>query len=378
MSYHKPSEDSSALGSLIGPKRPKYEVLHEILGSYISEHAIDEELFVFINVNSVLRQFFSEYSVSRLTRGELNRHPRLLAAELLNIAGHYRNFSYRYYNRNATILMYYSSQKCSDKLEISDSYKSGFYNKRLGGAPGEFDVVRSYTNFNLTVAKKVSERIPHIHLVDTGNVDPEAYPWILHSEGRVTGPAIVISNWVTDLQYPLLSDTSGISGREWAVLRASGDHSRLIRYDDILAEVLRKTKTADDLITNLAPAHIQYMLALTGDEDLDVTGIPKYGMARAAKHVGKQTLLGKLSPVAPSLTSLLEDGGLTKEYADIAATTWQLLCHEHYSKNVSQADLATIDAQLINRSGLLELEKANAQYFENALSLEMLFAGEGY
>jgi hypothetical protein len=154
MSHFKLSDDSSALGSLIGPKRPKYEILHEILGPYIAEHAIDEELFVFINVNSILRQFFSEYSVSRLTRGELNRHPRLLAAELLNIAGHYRNFSYRHYNRNATVLMYYSSQKCDAKLAIDPSYKSGFYNKRLGGAPGEFDVVRSYTNFNLTGLRK--------------------------------------------------------------------------------------------------------------------------------------------------------------------------------------------------------------------------------
>ena len=33
---------------------------------------------------------------------------------------------------------------------------------------------------------------------------------------------------------------------------------------------------------------------------------------------------------------------------------------------------------MVNRSGLAELEKANAQYFGGILNLELLFAGEGY
>jgi hypothetical protein len=40
--------------------------------------------------------------------------------------------------------------------------------------------------------------------------------------------------------------------------------------------------------------------------------------------------------------------------------------------------MAAIDAQMVNRSGIGELEKANAQYFGGALNLSLLFAGEEY
>jgi hypothetical protein len=372
-------DNANSIGSLIGPKRPKYEILHETLGTFINEQPLDaEEFFVFININSLLRQLFSEYSVSRLTRGELNRYPRALAGELLNIAGHYRNFLYRYYNRNATVVMYHSSKKCKDKLDISQSYKDHLYGKRIGGASGEYDILRGYTNFNISVASTVVEFIPHIHIVDTGEIDPEAYPYLLAMDGRINNPSIVISNWDIDLQYALLTDINQIVPAEWCVFRPSGDHSRLIRYDTVLHEILRKTKTADKIISDLAPNHFKYMIALSGDEDFSVDGLPKCGMGRAGSKIGKQVSLGKLPPDSPSLQALIEEGGIAEDQIDTVTKSWNLLIHDAYASTVPMSSLAILDKQLVNKSGLLEIEKANTQYFNNMLNLEMLFAGEGY
>ena len=371
------SDGGNAIGPIIGTRRPRYEILHDVLGEWIGRQPANEDLYFFVNIGSVLRQLFSEYTVAKLTRGELNRHPRALAAELVNIAGHYRNYAWKHFGRHSTVLMYHSTQKCVVKLEVSPDYKANFYAKQLGGAAPEYDVVRAYAQFNLKVARQVTEFIPHIHIVDTGSVDPEAWPWALASEGRVNGSAIVLSSWDTDLQYALSPGADAMTGREWAVLRASGDHSRLITAETLFHELLRKTKTAEDVISKLAAGHYPYALALSGDDDLGVPGIPKFGMSRAAKYVGKAAGEGLLAPDAPNLSALLESG-LSDEQKAVVSRCWSLLVHDEYAQGLPQSNLSAIDAQMVNRSGLAELEKANAQYFGGILNLELLFAGEGY
>lgn len=372
------SDGDSAIGPIIGTRRPRYEILHDVLGPYIESQPGDEDMFFFVNIGSVLRQLFSEYSVAKLTRGELNRHPRLLAAELLNIAGHYRNYAYKHFGRHSTVVMYHSTKRCEDKLAIDPEYKANFYAKQLGGAAPEYDVVRAYTQVNLKIAAQVSAFIPHVHIVDTGNVDPEAWPWAVASEGRVQGSAVVISSWDTDLQYTLSPGTDPLSGRQWAVLRASGEHSRLLTAENLFYEVLRKSKTGDEVAAQLSGGHFPYVLALAGEDDLGAAGIPKFGMARAAKHVAKCAADGLLSPDAPNLAALTEDGRLTDDQKEIASRCWSLLVHDAYARQLPASALAAIDAQMVNRSGLAELEKANAQYFAGALNLDLLFAGENY
>ena len=370
--------DSSAIGPLIGMRRPRYEILHDVLGPYIQSQPTDGDMYFFINIGSVLRQLFSEYTVTKLTRGELNRHPRALAGELVNIAGHYRNYAYKHFGRRSTVVMYYSSERCAEKLADCPDFKANFYAKQLGGAAPEFDVVRAYAQFNLKVAQQVATFIPLVHLVDTGDVDPEPWPWAVASEGRVQGSAVVVSSWDADLQYALSPSCDPMSGREWAVLRASGEHSRLITGNDLFHELLRKSKTGAELAERLAPGHYPYVLALAGEDDLGVAGIAKYGMSRAAKHVAKCAQEGKLAPDAPNLQALLESGGLSAEDSETVGRSWRNLVHADYAARITPSQMSAIDAKMVNRSGMAELEKANAQYFEGALNLELLFAGEGY
>lgn len=373
------SDGGSAIGPLIGQRRPRYEILHDVLGAWLGAQPAGEDVFFFVNIGSVLRQLFSEYTVAKLTRGELNRHPRALAAELVNIAGHYRNYAWKHFGRRSTVLLYHSTQRCAVKTALSAEYKANFYAKQLGGATPEFDVVRAYAQFNLRVARQITEFIPHVHLVDTGPVDPEAWPWTVAAEGRVSGSAVVLSSWDTDLQYALSPGAEEMSGREWAVLRASGDHSRLVTSATLFDEVLRKTKTGGEVSAHLRPGHFLYALALAGDDDLGAPGLARFGMSRAAKLVGKAAAEGRLAADAPNLAALLEGGGLSEEQQAAASRCWGLLVHDTYCAwDVAGSDLAAIDVQMVNRAGFSELEKANAKYFSGGLNLELLFAGEGY
>ena len=367
-------DDTGVIGPLIGLRRPRYELLHDILGAFLESQPLNEDVFIFVNLSSALRQLFSEYATAQLTRGELQRHPRVLAAELLNLAGHYRNYIWKHYGRNSTVLMYHSTQRSPSKLAISEDYKAAFYAKRLHGGNGEHEMLRQYVTFNLNVARQVSEFIPHLHVLDTGTIDPDAWPWLLAAEGRVNGPGIVLSSWDSDLQYTV-APVDSMSGRDWAVLRASGDHSRLIQASSLWSDVLKKTKDTTSPVI-LDPNHFLYALALAGSDDLSVPGIPRYGIPRAAKAIAKQVEAGRLPPDSVNLPALLEEAGLSEEASSIATRCWNLLVHDAYS--ATPTEMAAVDAQMVNRSGIGEIEQANARYFSGALSLELLFAGEGY
>ena len=372
--FQQSSEGQSALGPLIGVRRPKYEILHDVLGPFIDANPGEEDIFLFINLNSALRQFFSEYATARLTRGELNRNPRMLAAELMNVAGHYRNYVWKYYGRPTTIAFYHSTEKCAAKLAALPSYKETLYSKRMSGegASGELAMLRGYVDFNIKVAKTVAEYTPNVYVVDTGRIDPEAWPWAIMEEGRVTGPAVVMSSWASDLQYAL---RDGVG-----VLRAAGDHSRLVTTEGVIHEALRESKNREELAERLRPNHLLYLLALAGDDGLCVDGIQKTGLAKAAKLIDKRIQQGGLPSDAPSLTTLIEDGGLPEDVHRVVSEAWNALVHRDYVAALGEHELAALDPQMVDRSSLGELERANSTYFQQTpLHLDMLFAGEtGY
>lgn len=373
------SEGGSALGPLIGIRRPRYEVLHEVLAPYLERQSGDSDLFLFVNLTSTFRHLFSEYSVAQLSRGDLNRHPRMLASELINIAAHYRNYAWKHFGRHTTVLMYYSSERCQLKLDIDPEYKANVYGKQTINAPGEFEVLRRYVAFNIKVGKEIANFIPNVHLVDTGPVDPEAWPMALIREGRVAGPSLFLSSWVTDLQYAAVGNGPVGSGFECAILKASGDHSKLITAADVFPSLLAKAKSGAELCAALEPAHFLYALAMAGDADLGVSGLQKVGMAKAAKLIASAVSEGRLPPDHPGLPQLLEDGKIAVENHPTVTRTWNLLVHQAHAAQVTPVQMAAIDAQLINRSGLGELEQANARYFADApINLDMAFAGETY
>lgn len=374
-----PDDGSSVIGPLIGMRRPRYEILHDVLDPFLQVLPQDEDLFIFVNLTSMLRSFFSEYNAAQLTRSEMNRYPRALASELMNIAGHYRNFAWKHHGIRTIVLLYHSSVPCDDKVAIDPAFKSSLYSKRVTeGAGNEFDAIRRYVNYNIKVAKELAVRIPNVHVVDTGDIDPEAWPWALAAEGRIEGSALVLSAWTSDLQYAVIPHNERILGREWAVLNPSKENTKLYTRDNVILAAIKDSKKKDDIAPMLDPSHILYMLALAGYSDLGVTGLPKVGIVKAAQMIATLVTKGRLPATAPSLTALLEELELPEEHRQIVEKCWKLLTYDDYVHTIPPEKLATLDTQFVNLSGLGEIEKANATFFGGGLNLELLFAGENF
>lgn len=372
----------SVIGPMIGIRRPRYEVLAETLGSFLQNNVPEGgHVSFFINLGSTLRQLFSEYSAEKLTAGETRQHPYVMAAELINLAGHYRHYAWSRYGARSTVAFYHSTVRCQEKIASAGSYKGAYYSKRVDVPQGPMALVRRYSDTNLKMAQQVLRRIPDMYLVDTGAIDPEAWPWAVMQSGAVSSPSVVISGWESDAQYALAQDMiPEMSMHPVALLRAQGDGTRIVSRETLVPFLLRDSKQGADLASGLSPGHALYMLALSGDKDLGVEGLPKVGPAKAAKLIGAASRSGKLPPDHPSLTSLLEEAGLAGEQGQAASSAWSCLVHADYARaHATPSAMALTMAQLEDLSGLLELERANSKYFSDTpINLDMAFAGEEF
>ena len=375
----QPDDGSSVIGPLIGTRRPRYEILDEVIDDHLASCIIPgEEFCIFINLTSMLRQFFSEYSANQLTRGELERHPRDLAAEIINVAGHYRNYVWKRYNVPTSVFLYHSTEKCNEKILIDPLFKQELYEKRIEGNIPIYKLISNYTNFNIRLATEIARRIPHVHVVNTGSIDPEAWPWAVAMDGRVNGSALVLSAFDSDLQYALNPGVELGSGRKWAVFRPSGENSRLTTSENVIAEAVRTSKEKEKITEALSANHILYMLALSGESVLGVEGLPKFGMTKAAKHIMKCVEKGHLPPDAPSLQALLTDGILPAEAIEHVSRCWKLLVHSDYASTIPVEKLSAIESTMVNYSGIGEIEKVNATYFNGRLNIDLIYAGEEF
>jgi hypothetical protein len=362
---------TSAIGSFIGMRRPRYELLDDLLPDIINSSPIGKDIFLFINLNSILKQLYSEYTTAKVSKSELQRNPRMLSAELLNLVGHYRNYIYKYFNRNTSIFLYHSTEYCDDKLLIYPEYKSKFYSKRLStdAELGEFKLIKGYVDYNIKIAQTVCKKIPNLYLVDTGKIDPEAFPAILNLEGRVDGTNIIMSSWYTDLQYAIKPNTY--------VLKANGDHTKLIGFDNLLDEAYKDVKEKNFIELNFSQDYFPFTLALAGDSDLGSAITPKYGIGKAFKQISKIIANGHID----SIDLFVEECNLSEAQKSIVEINWKLLNHDAYGNEVlikRQDILANIDLQLVNLSCISDIEKVNIDYFNGSLNLDMIFAGEDF
>ncbi len=368
----------SPVGPLVGTRRPRYDVLNEELGRFIASNCPKgSDLTFFINIGHALRQFFSAYTTQRLSEYELRHHPRVLAGELINLAAHYRHYAWSRFGVHTTVALYHSTKRCPQRLAALEGYKSTYYSKRVDpNPPGEYAMVRKYVDQNVEMARLFCRRVPSVYVVDTGELDAEAWPWAMMATDQVRGPAVVVSGWESDAQYALAPDLiPEMAMRPVVVLRASGERTVLVGRETAVDFLLRKSKTADDLAQGLSPSHALYLIAMSGEADLGVDGVPKVGAAKAAKMIQDAVRSGRLPGGSPSLEALQEETGIR---SDELAGSWRCLVHRDYAREFATPSvMSSIEQQLVDLSGLGELEKVNNEYFADApVNLGMLMAGE--
>ena len=362
--------EATPIESIVFSMMPNYKKLDESLGQYILRNIEDEnDITLFISLDFLMSSIFSSYIEERLN---YNQHENLvtgdLAIALCNLAAHYKFYLYTRHELNATIALYFSFTPPPVKLQANSDYRSKFYNRFTDPTKAH---IKSYLASELELAFHILTRVQDTYLVNTGTIDPFAWPYVMLEEDMIPSKLVaIISNKDIDYQYAALNDV--------ALLRVKGNNANLITRWGLINYLIKNAKgDTTEQKSYLKADHILYLLALSGDTEFNVPGLTKVGMLKATKAITKLIKeKGKLPADNPNLPSLLEEITLKDNEKELIEQSWACLIHHDYVLNLTEAEKTKVETQLIDIVSYHELEELSSNLINgNRLNLRMLLTG---
>lgn len=270
-------ENMTIVEKILHSKKLNYKDLKEISDPYFKDNKC-ETINIFIDLFDILKQLYSPQLIEEFKTIRTTTKMNMIS-EIINIVGHYRHFFVTRYNKFTTIVLYYSTKEDSYLKTINPDYKKDFYNKRLiKEKNSEFYVVNKVINDCLTVVKEYLNYIPHAYLVDTGNIDPRYFNYLIKKE-------IDVSNAINPNDYTIIMTNNKLSLLDLNEF----DNTIIFKNNYNSKYFINKEQIFDELElennTGLPTDIIKYLFALSGNKDINMKNINKMRDKKAFKFI---------------------------------------------------------------------------------------------
>lgn len=244
-------DDRFFVEQLIAGSFVKYTVLGDLISqSYAGSTCTNINLF--IDLNSVLKPM---YSVSKWTYKSSSRYE--IAATVLNMCGHYREF-FRYLGVATNIYIIYGLNCPS----VNNTYVAG-YNNKFTTAYMMKQEVTELIEENLKVLNLICQYLPHIYFFDIGDCEVSSMIdyLIKTTKAREMGlENIVITRDVLALQLVPEHDVRIIRPTK----TKDGDESYIVWNYNLWDSFVTKYRKGKTPVVQISNSFFQNVLAMTG------------------------------------------------------------------------------------------------------------------
>jgi|GEM_PF-5423387 len=373
------NESISSYEKILQTKKTKYVFLKNNL-KYIPprEEIKEQTINVFIDLYSMFNQLFNPETIflySNMARKDKN----ILAAEVINIVGHYRNFFAKYVGLYTNFYLYYSSEKTLSKLDIDKSYKEEWYDKRLNFDNNVFGNFSKLFLKNLSLAKMISEYIPHVYVIDCKKVDHNLLPYLVINEFSYQEHTnIILTNDIC--QYGFVNHNQNNY-----ILSIKSDKSKILEDEDIfLITTKSKSKTAlesDKLF--LFRRFFDFIISLGGEKKYNVKAVEGFSYLKALKifhslfRENKIVITNNSYTIETISEILIKNNYLDQNLKESFEKNYKLLV-PYYNVSISKkSDIILILNQIIDKVNTKSLKELNQELFYlHPINLDFVFIGE--
>jgi hypothetical protein len=351
-------------------KKTKYTVLDQIFKKYVKPDA--ENINFFIDVESVLKSVYQPKTMEIFNSLNVNEK-WLISSEIINLASHYRHYTYSRLGKYSTFYFFHSSEVAKSLVNIYPEYKSEFYGKHIKSNPN-FENINKIVQKNLQASKLICEYLPHVYFINTLELEPNVVPYHFIKEQEATDMSVVLTNDPVLYQSTLFNPST-------IIMTMKGDDSRIIESDDIINELLAKAKKKPEV--TIVPDFYTNILAMSGWSKYKIKGLDKYGALRSTQSIIEWVKDGHLSNMRyddPSVFTEALDVILPDTKRDIIERNFNLLDIPTIHRNISmKRKIEVLDDAIINRIDAKQLRYMNDRYYNRyPLILEYLMEGESY
>jgi hypothetical protein len=291
----------------------------------------------------------------------------LLSSELINIVAHYRHFFWSRYGVPTNYFVYYSTKRAVyNTLEARD-FRKQFYEKRVDNGL-EYGTLNRMIKDNLSLANVLSEYLPNIYFIDTGDFEPSALAHHIIKNNTEAGQTnIVLTNNVIDYQL--------VNNDRTFVITLQSDDSKVIRRETLMNLFLKDSKKQSS--TPLSSHFYVPIYAMSGHKAYNIEGIKGMGKIKSIVTLENALKNGDLSNDEYQTMTPISNLFSNRKDAVRVNKNFNTLKYENICQHMTPKQLDKIRSQIENKSDNQSLMEINHKYYEKyPLMLIELYEGE--
>ena len=363
------------LQKILNSKKIRYEVLDQLFKLRLAGQG-GKTINIFIDHQSVIKQLYTPELLPLFTA--LNVQNRLVvASELINIVGHYRHYFASRLKMYTNFYYIYSYEEAKYHKNLYPDYKSDYYFKRLAqpGSTVIYGAAHKCFTSNLSIARSVTNYIPHAYFIDTKDIEPALLPrYIIENKAQEEDYNLILSNDEAYYQDLVLPNTMILEMR-------GSEKSELIDMINVVDISLRGGKKTSADFPSIDVTFLETVMGMISNKTYDLPSIARRGYGTAYGLIEKLVQKNEIEPFrlpnleySKSLAPLFFKGNVEQEA--LYKLHLEVLSHKDAVEKLSYQIKPLLESQLIDFYNPQELRQASDGAF-NKFPILFDYAYEG-
>jgi hypothetical protein len=362
-----------SIESILNSKKIRYENFSKIISNHLPDS--NSLVILFVDVFSILRNLYQQ-EMTELFRTLPFDKKFSIAAELINLAAHYKHYFWSRHNIWTEFYFYYSSEPCRYLKKIFPDYNKTMYEKLYNGTNPVYSQLNETIMNNIRVAKMISEYIPYVYFIDTMGVDPKIFPYLVNKRAEMSDVSleIILSNDLMAYQHVLTND-------KFVIQTVKSEKSEIIDRTNLYA-VAGKSEKLNNI--NIIPEFYPYILSISGVDKYEIRGKYGVGVIKACQMVKKwidEGVIQNIPYLDPDtfIEGIMKSKKPSEEIATLIKNNFPLISLQESSSHTTLADWIKLETQIVDKNDAESLRYINDKYFSRTqIHLQELTEGENY
>lgn len=323
----------------------KYSKLDELL--YDVDFIKGEEIFIYINIESILKKLTSTITDRENIMFESKRNI-ILTSCIFNLIAHYR---YYFHKKNVCSKVYVYGPESIDVNYLNREYNKD-YRKYMSilNTDKTTSIGKNYQD-TIMLIKTILNYIEGVNFITSGIIEPSVVPLIINNQFNLQENKVFL---ITDDKYEYQYIKNNFK-----ILRPRQDKSLLIDEENVMDILKNKTKCKNIINPNIN--FLPFVISMLGDKYRNIDKIKGYGIAKIYSELDKSLQQNIITNDIENLNSLINT--IPENFQnDFAINFMTTSIFEQYKK-LSDVEMKYILNQVVDKYDGGYIKVINDEYF---------------
>ena len=347
-------ETYKGIGVAAGLMMLKWDLLNTHMGLSRMKIEPGDEVNVFINFESVLRNLVNMRNISAKVSMFKQQMVIELVSSVLNLVATYRAY-FKRYNPNVKVFLYYTDllSETPQQMTVYNKYYREYYKNRYTNNPDFKAFGEVLSSIIIPEVKLILNYVPNCYMLSSDSFDSSIIPSIV--SGIIPARNIIITEDIFDTLYMFNPEFMTIYiKRRYQYFHVTSDIESTVR------SIIKDESMPDISIFN-GELYYRLLLAIKGSKIRNIKSTKGYGYTKFTKLLNNGLKDGIILRDFNSLNSVI--GLFPKQFQEDIANAFKCTSLDNQIDLLSETDISQIKNQIVDRVDIKSIEELNNKRF---------------